>query len=105
MVSAELWRAVTAWNEMGYGRYRLHFIKNKEQEEVDFLIAANRKPLLLIEAKYSDDQPSPSLKKFQTALKIPAVQLIIDGDVYKILLNRNQPILVAPAYQWLAQLP
>jgi hypothetical protein len=39
MVALELFRAVNAWNDMGYGSYSLHYIKNKEQQEVDFLIA------------------------------------------------------------------
>lgn len=105
MVAMELWRAVTGWNDMGYGRFSLHFIKNKEQQEVDFLIANEREPFLLIEAKLSDIQPSAELKKFQLALNIPAVQLTNEGDGYRILSNRDQSILIAPAYQWLSRLP
>jgi predicted AAA+ superfamily ATPase len=105
MVAMELWRAVRAWNDMGYGLFSLHFIKNKEKQEEDFLIANGRKPFLLIEAKLSDTQPSSELKKFQRTLKIPAVQLTNEGDRYRILSNEDQSILVAPAYQWLSQLP
>ncbi len=104
MVALELWRAVTSWNDMGHGLFSLHFIKNKEQQEVDFLIAKERKPFLLVEAKMSEGQPSPALKKFQRALNIPAVQLIEESDGYKMLSNGSQSILVAPAYQWLSQL-
>lgn len=105
MVAIELWRAVTTWNDMGYGRFTLHFIKNKEQQEVDFLIANGHKPLLLIEAKMSDAKPSAVLKKFQIALKVPAVQLINEGEGYHIFSNNGQKILVAPAWQWLSRLP
>ena len=105
MVAMELWRAVTAWNDMGYGRFELHFIKNKEQQEVDFVIANEHRPILLIEAKLADMQPSAALKKFQRVLGIPAVQLINEGDVYTVLKNGDLPILVAPAFQWLSQLP
>ncbi len=90
---------------MGYGRFSLHFIKNKEKQEVDFLIANENVPLLLIEAKSAETQPSAALKKFQNALEIPAVQLIGKGDGYRMLSNNNHPILIAPAYQWLSQLP
>jgi predicted AAA+ superfamily ATPase len=82
MVAAELWRAVTTWNDMGYGLFSLHFIKNKEHREVDFLIANEGEPVVLIEAKFSDTQPSPALKKFQDALGIPAVQLTNEGEGY-----------------------
>jgi len=72
---------------------------------VDFLIANENVPLLLIEAKSAETQPSAALKKFQNALEIPAVQLIGKGDGYRMLSNNNHFILVAPAYQWLSQLP
>ena len=76
MVAMELWRAVTSWNDLGWGRFSLHFIKNKEQQEVDFLIAKDDEPLLLIEAKLSERSPMAALRKFQDRLNIPAVQLI-----------------------------
>jgi predicted AAA+ superfamily ATPase len=105
MVAMELWRAVTNWNDLGYGQFSLHFIKNKEQQEVDFLIAHRHKPVVLIEAKVSETQPSSPLKKFQKALRIPAVQLIGEDEGYRMFSNNDQSILVAPAYQWLSQLP
>ncbi len=105
MVALELWRAISAWNDMGYGRFSLHFIKNKEKQEVDFLIANEGDPILLIEAKLTDTQPSTALKKFQLALGIPAVQLNNEGEGYRVVSNGNYSILVAPAYQWLSLLP
>lgn len=105
MVALELFRAVNAWNDMGYGSYSLHYIKNKEQQEVDFLIANGNNPFLLIEAKTADTQPSLILKKFQRVLNVPAIQLINEGDRYQMLSNEKQSILIAPAYQWLSQLP
>jgi predicted AAA+ superfamily ATPase len=105
MVALELWRAVTNWTDLGYGQFSLHFIKNKEQQEVDFLIANGRKPVVLIEAKFSASQPSSTLRKFQSALSIPGVQLIGEAEGYRVFSNDDQSILVAPGYQWLSQLP
>ncbi len=105
MVAVELYRAVTAWNDLGYGQFALNFIKNKEQQEVDFLIVDGDEPVLLIEAKLADANPSPVLIKFQNVLNIPAVQLVSEGGGYRKFSNNGQPILVAPAFQWLAQLP
>lgn len=105
MVAMELYRAVTLWNDMGHGDFSLHFIKNKEKQEVDFLLANNREPILLIEAKIADEQPSKSLQIFQRALNIPAVQLTNEGDRYRLVSNDRNKILIAPAYQWLSQLP
>ena len=64
MVAQELWRAVTVWNDLGYGFFSLHFIKNKERQEVDFLITNEGEPLLLLEAKLTEAQPSKPLRKF-----------------------------------------
>jgi predicted AAA+ superfamily ATPase len=105
MVALELWRALSAWNDMGYGDFSLHFIKNREKQEVDFLVVEGRKPVLLIEAKLSDPEPSPALKKFQQALGIPAVQLVNERETYRLISNGDQSILVAPGYQWLSLLP
>ncbi len=105
MVALELYRAVTGWNDMGYGTFSLHFIKNKEQQEVDFVIANEGEPVVLIEAKLKDRKPSKALRKFQAFLKRPAVQLVEDADGYRLFPNEDQFILVAPAYQWLSGLP
>ncbi len=105
MVALELYRAVTIWNDMGYGSFSLHFIKNKEQQEVDFLLADNHKPIMLVEAKLADIHPSPALIKFQNALNVPAIQLVDQAGGFRKLSNANQKILIAPACQWLAMLP
>jgi predicted AAA+ superfamily ATPase len=105
MAAIELWRAITSWNDMGYGHFTLHFIKNKEQQEVDFLIADDGVPLFLIETKLSDAQPSTALRLFQRALKIPAVQLVAGGDSFRMFSHEEQTILIAPAHHWLARLP
>ena len=105
MVALELLRSVTSWNNMGHGNFTLHFIRNKEKQEVDFLIAEGNGPFLLIEAKLSDTTPTAALRKFQNFLNVPAVQLVSEGDTFSLLSNGSQQILVAPAYQWLSQLP
>lgn len=105
MVAIDLWRAITSWNDLGLGRFSLHFIKNKEQQEVDFLIAMDNEPFLLVEAKAAETQPSPVLRKFQQMLNVPAVQLINEGDGFRVFTNWEQKIVVTPAWLWLAGLP
>ncbi|HPN84294.1 MAG TPA: AAA family ATPase, partial [Victivallales bacterium] len=41
-VAVELFSSVSAWNDMGLGDFSLHYVRNKEKEEVDFLIAKSR---------------------------------------------------------------
>jgi uncharacterized protein len=105
MVAMELYRAVRGWNDMGYGTFSLHFIKNKEKQEVDFVIANDGEPVVLVEAKLKDREPAKALRKFQNFLKTPAVQLVAEAEGYHLVPNVDQSILVAPAYQWLSTLP
>ena len=105
MVAIELFRAVTIWNDMGWGNFSLHFIKNKERQEVDFLIAADHEPLVLVEAKLSETRPAPALLKFQNFLQIPAVQLVRRPGGFRRYANNGHQILVVPAWQWIAALP
>lgn len=105
MVALELCRAVSTWNEMGFGRFSLNFVRTKDQQEVDFIIADDGQPVLLIDARAEEHQPSAALIKFQSALKVPAVLLIQAADGYRRISNDDQAVLIAPACQYLAGLP
>ena len=105
MVALELWRAIANWNDSGLGTFSLHYVRNREKEEVDFLVVRNNKPFLLIEAKFSDSTAGKPLKKFQNIMTIPAIQLINKKDVCKLVSNESQKILIISAHRWLSLLP
>lgn len=105
MVALELWRAISCWNACGAGEFTLHFVRDKEQREVDFLIANEREPVLLVECKLTDQQPAKSLLVMQRALRVPAVQVTGEMAGYRTFDNDGLPILVASASQWCAGLP
>ncbi|MBU0951480.1 MAG: ATP-binding protein [Elusimicrobia bacterium] len=105
MIALELLRCMYSWNEHGYGKFNLHYIRNKDKEEVDFLITENNNPMLLVETKYSDESVSKNLIKFQNELKIPAVQLVNTKNVFKYIKNNDNKILIVTAPRWLASLP
>lgn len=103
MVAVELLRAVSNWNDLGQGRFELNYLRNKEKEEVDFLLSNNGVPLLMIETKLSDDNLSKSLVKFQNTLNIPAIQLVNQPNILKIL-NHGRTLIIS-AHDWLPILP
>lgn len=105
MAALELLRAVYGWNERGYGRFSLHFVRNKQKEEVDFLIADRNTPVLLIETKLSDEFPAKPLIKFQNILNVPAVQLVNKDGVFKYVKNGKNTVLIITAHNWLSLLP
>lgn len=55
----------------------LHFLRDIEGREVDFLVTVNKKPWMAIEIKLSDKQPSKHLKYFVKKLKIPFAYQIV----------------------------
>lgn len=105
MAALELLRAVSQWNEYGWGNFSLHYLRDKDKREVDFLIAQDNRPALLVETKYSDDTAAENLKYFQSVLHVPAVQLVRKENVFKLLTNVRQKILIVTAHRWLSSLP
>jgi len=102
MLAIELKRLIFFWNELGAGRFSLHYIRNKEKLEVDFLVTENNQPFLLIEAKASLDTPSRNLYYFQQILDVPAVQLVNKEGIYKKIKNGNNYISIVTAHRWLS---
>ncbi len=63
----------------GY-KTQLHYLRDKEQREVDFLVTVNNKPWFCVEVKNSfRDIPNP-LKYFSSKLKIPFVYEVVKQD-------------------------
>ena len=104
-VALELHRATSNWNDLGLGKFSLHFIRDKDKREVDFLIAEDDTPKLLIECKLNDTSPSKSLLRFQGQLNIPAIQLVNKDGVCKLIKHEANKVMVVTASQWLAVLP
>ncbi len=104
-VAIELHRITNYWNDKGLGDFKIHYIRNKEKEEVDFLIIDKNKPILLIEAKNSEITPSKTLINFQNVLNIPAIQLVNEESIYKVISNNKNKILITTAHEWLSSLP
>jgi len=104
-VAVELWRAVQAWNDMGAGDFSLHYVRTKDGLEVDFLIAEQHRPRLLVEAKQSTAEPAAALVKLQHLLQVPAVQLVNQPGIHRHAPGARPPFLVISAEHWLAGLP
>jgi len=105
MIGLELYRAILNWNDLGLGDFSMHYIRNKEKEEIDFLICKNHQPAVLIECKLSDENVSSSLIKFQNKLNVPAVQLVNKQHVGRIITNQKNKVLIISAPRWLPFLP
>ncbi len=76
LVALHLLKLRDAWNDWGLGDYELHYVRDKEKRETDFLLTESRRPYLLLETKLSAKSVSPSLLYFRERLQpAHAVQL------------------------------
>ncbi|MBI1871749.1 MAG: ATP-binding protein [Chlamydiae bacterium] len=105
MVALHLLKACDTWNDLGYGDFELHYVRDKEKREVDFLIANGKKPWALIECKYSDKTIDRSLLYFQERLKptyaFQAVYALEENVHYKT----SSGIFLTSATHFLSKLP
>jgi len=105
-VALALLKAINYWNDIGIGDYALHYLRDKERREVDFVIIKNNKPWILIEVKHKNNKSiSPHLYYFQNQLNVEyALQVVIEMDyVNKNCFVGPEPLIV-PAKTFLSQL-
>jgi predicted AAA+ superfamily ATPase len=79
-------------------RVGLHYLRDKEQHEVDFLTVIDNKPAQMIEVKVSDDNFSPSLFRFHNSLQEAAPIQI----VYNLKNKKSRgPVKMLPIQEFL----
>ena len=104
-LACHLLKAVEGWTDLGLGDFSLHYMRDKEHREVDFLVAKNDEPWFLVESKKGDGSVNPALHYFQKRTGARhAFQVIIDlpyadTDCFSV----NDPFKV-PALTFLSQL-
>jgi predicted AAA+ superfamily ATPase len=77
LAALHLLKACDYWTDTAQGDFRLHYLRNRERQEVDFLVVRDRKPWILVECKTGDTQPSPVLASFREQLDVErAFQLV-----------------------------
>lgn len=83
LIACHLQKACHIWTDLGYGAFELHYLRNKDKEELDFLITENKKPWLAVEAKLSESKISPKIfERFGHQLNCPIVQVSMLKDIY-----------------------
>ena len=86
-VASHLLKAVHWWTDSGLGDFALHYLRTKQQKEVDFLVSKDKKPFLLVECKSSAKESlSPALVEFQRTLAVPyAFQVALNAPASDLL--------------------
>ncbi|HYF97924.1 MAG TPA: AAA family ATPase [Coxiellaceae bacterium] len=105
-IASHLLKAVNFWTDSGLGDYSLYFLRDKDKNEVDFLVTQDKKPWFLVEVKHSNNNRiSPLLEKFQqqTGAK-HAFQVVMKMDYVDIDCFSYQKPIIVPAKTFLSQL-
>jgi hypothetical protein len=106
LVASALLKAVHYWTDVGLGEFDLRFIRDKQQNEVDFVVVRDRQPWFLVEVKTSQSKSlSSSLERFQSQTEADhAFQVMMDAPyVDRDCFSTTAPVKV-PALTFLSQL-
>ena len=57
IVAAALYRYCHSLSDMGYGNFKLYYVRTLDNREIDFLIVRDSTSLMAIEVKTSDSTP------------------------------------------------
>lgn len=102
LVACQLLKACHFWSDTGEGAFELFYLRNKEKQEIDFLIVKDRKPWLCIEAKLSDKNiDTKTANKFTSYLGCRFVQIVFEPGVWRV----REDQLVASAAAVFSGLP
>jgi uncharacterized protein len=103
MVASHLLKWCHFTQDFGFDELDLHFVRDKEKREVDFLVSHKGKPWMLIEVKKSDTTPPAAIHYFADKLKVSNLFLVTGDRIHK---NGNAgKIRVMDAASFLSQLP
>lgn len=76
LLAVSLLKMAARFSETGLGTFEIMHIRNKEKQEVDFVLVKNGKPVALFEAKNSDSEISKAGLYFGRQLSVPYFQIV-----------------------------
>ena len=103
LVACHLLKACHYWTDTGKGRFDLYYLRNKEKQEIDFLIVRDGVPWLPVEAKLGDTTPSPNWGRFMAALPCNRGLQLVNGKIWKAHTQGDKLVLVANAAEALSR--
>ena len=102
MVASHLLKWCHFTQDWGHQPLDLHFVRDKEKREVDFLVTREEKPWLLVEVKLSRTAPERALHYFADRLGVKHKFLVVAEQSSP---GRAEDVHVLDAPSFLACLP
>lgn len=105
-VACHLLKAVEGWNDLGFGAFKLNYLRDKSRREVDFIVIRDNKPWFLVEVKNNRETISESLAYYQKSLGVPhAFQVVMNAPfVNADCFGKSGMPVAVPARTFLSQL-
>ncbi len=97
MVACHLLKACDYWNDSGEGDFALYYLRNKEKQEIDFLIVKDGLPWLPVEVKLSDVTPSKNWSRFIPLIGCKFALQVVNKPYWKVHEYKDTKLLVADA--------
>jgi predicted AAA+ superfamily ATPase len=105
MVASHLLKSCNAWTDCAMGEFELHYIRDKQKREVDFLVTKNDNPFALIEVKSGQSTPTSALVHYQKMLQPQfCIQVVKDLKAEKSTLFAYPGIQIMSARRFLGSL-
>ncbi|MDA1044994.1 MAG: ATP-binding protein [Verrucomicrobia bacterium] len=106
LIACHLLKACHQWTDSGEGEFDLKYLRNKDRQEIDFLVVRDGAPWLPIEVKLSATTPSPNWRRFLPSLPCKAgIQVCRQGGVYRHFDEDGARVTLASATHLLLNLP
>ena len=101
LVACALLKEIHRFQDVEGENCRLHYVRNKDGQEIDFLVTRANKPERLIEVKWADSSLSPHFKKFFPRAQLKRVQVV--GELKQ---SKSYPSAerIEPAIKFLSEL-
>lgn len=105
MIACHLLKYAHFITDSGIANISLHYLKNKEKQEIDFLLVKDKQPWLPIEVKLNEDTASKNWDVFFKNLPCKqGLQIIKKPNTCKLLAKNHGEVLILSAEHFLSQL-
>jgi len=107
MVAVHLLKLINFYNDIGQSQLALWYLRDKEKNELDFLVTNRNIPLFSVEVKLSNMDLDQSFKKLTKNFNIPHFQIIDSTHpiIKNMTENQNRPVHVLSFDQFFSFCP
>jgi predicted AAA+ superfamily ATPase len=105
LIAGHLLKSCHAWTDCAMGEFQLHYVRDKQNREVDFLVTDGGKPFLLLEVKTGRSEPTSSLLYYHERLKPKfTIQLVREKRRERASSLRHPGVMVMDGARFLSAL-